>query len=154
MIEPEETKPAEIEAGEPDAQEPEPELPELIDHPCEIPSITRCLHAAQRAYHSKLDELELGDDDDDFEAREALRLAYLRAMPPLVGHENVREFIACVTFAELAELIRHSEAEHYLQAAKVALGALRCEPQIHRPAARPPTQNARTRKKFGAVLDN
>ena len=48
-------------------------------------------------------------------------------MPPLAGYENIRDFIACVTYAEVAELILPLNAARYLEGAKVALGALRHE---------------------------
>jgi hypothetical protein len=109
------------EAGEPESQE---SAPQIADRVFDNQAIVRCVRARNRAYNKKLDEGE-----SDFKASEAGRLAYLRAMPPLTGLENIRDFIACVTYAELAEFIQHSRAENYLEAAKVALAALRREEQ-------------------------
>jgi hypothetical protein len=102
------------------------------DRPSDNPSVSRCIRAWNRAYHKKLDE-----DESDNEAEEAGKRHYLRAMPPLAGYENVRDFIACVTYALLIEIIRPFEAEHYFAAANVALGALRRETKPARGPGRP-----------------
>jgi hypothetical protein len=107
---------------ETESEEPESEHP---DRPSDNPSVARCIRAWNRAYHKKLKELD--EDEDDFEAEEAGKRSYLRAMPPLAGYENIRDFIACVTYAEVAELILPLNAARYLEGAKVALGALRHE---------------------------
>jgi hypothetical protein len=46
-------------------------------------------------------------------------------MPPLVSLDNVRDFIACVTYAQLVQIIRPSEAGRLLAAARMALNVLR-----------------------------
>jgi hypothetical protein len=102
------------------------------DRPSDNPSVSRCIRAWSRAYHKKLNE-----DESDDEAEEAGKRCYLRAMPPLAGYENVRDFIACVTYALLVEIIRPFEAEHYFAAANVALGALRREKKPARSPGRP-----------------
>lgn len=96
------------------------------DRPSDNPSVARCIGAWNRAYQARLKDLN--EDDSDFEAEQAAKERYLRTMPPLVGYQNVCDFIACVTYAELTEVIRHTEAEHCFDAAKVALSALRREP--------------------------
>ena len=102
------------------------------DRPSDNPSVSRCIRAWNRAYHQKINE-----DESDHEAEKAGRRYYLRAMPPLAGYENVRDFIACVTYALLIEIIRPFEAEHYFAAANVALGALRRETKPVRGPGRP-----------------
>ena len=99
---------------------------EHLDRPSDNPSVGRCIRAWNRAYQTKLKQLD--EDDSDYKAEQAGKKYYLRAMPPLVGYQNVCDFIACVTYAELVEIIWHTEAEHCFGAAKVALSALRCEP--------------------------
>jgi hypothetical protein len=103
-----------------DKPEPEESEAKLSDCASDNPSIVRCVRARNRAYNKALAE-----DESDYKADKEGRLAYLRAMPPLAGHQNIRDFIACVTYAELAEFICHPEAVHYFEAVKVALGTLR-----------------------------
>jgi hypothetical protein len=95
---------------------------ESPDRPSDNRVVVRCMRAYSRAYNKKLAELD--EDESDFRAREAGSHAYLCAMPPVSGYENIRDFIACVTYASLADIIRQPNAEHYLAAAKVALGTL------------------------------
>ena len=99
------------------------------DRPSDNPSVARCVRAWNRAYHKKLKELDEDDDDTEYEANEAGKRYFLRAMPPLAGYVNIRDFIACITYAELLEIIRHTEAVHYFEAAKFAVGALQREPK-------------------------
>jgi hypothetical protein len=112
----------EITAEETGNEESEEQSP---DRPSDNPSVSRCIRAWNRAYRKKLHELD--EDESDYEAKEAGKRYFLRAMPPLAGYQNITDFIACVTFAELAEIIRHSEAQNLFDAVKVALGALRQE---------------------------
>jgi hypothetical protein len=106
------------------------------DRPSDNPSVARCIRAWNRAYQAKLKDLD--EDDSDYEAEQAGKKHYLRAMPPLAGYQNVSDFIACVTYVELIEVIRHTEAQHCFDAAKVALGALRREPKSADSALRGP----------------
>jgi hypothetical protein len=113
-------EPEEIEPEKPASEEQEAACP---DRPSDNPAVSRCIRAWNRAYRKKLDNLD--EDEGEFEAREAGKKYYLRAMPPLVGLENICDFIACVTYAQLAEVLRPNEAENLFSAAKVALSALR-----------------------------
>ena len=127
MAEPEQ----ELITEETESEESESEHP---DRPSDNPSVGRCIRAWNRAYQKKLKELD--EDEDDFEAEEAGKHAYLRAMPPLAGYENIRDFIACVTYAEVVEIILPLNAARYLEGAKIALGALRHEAKPLRTTAR------------------
>jgi hypothetical protein len=119
-------------ANDPDAEAP--------GRPSENAAVVRCIRAFQRAYKKVLDEL--GKSASDYPAEKAGREAYLRALPPLSGYENIRDFIACIAYADLTELIRHSDAEHFLDSAKVALAAIRYQPKRldipPKPLGRPP----------------
>jgi hypothetical protein len=55
--------------------------------------------------------------------------AYLKAMPPLSGYENIRDFIACIAQAMLIDAIRGEQGGKLLYAAQVALGAIRSQPK-------------------------
>ena len=53
-------------------------------------------------------------------------------MPDLAGHENIRDFIACVTQGMVIGAI---DSIKLLYAAQVAIGALRCTPKSQEPPA-------------------
>jgi hypothetical protein len=103
------------------------------------------VRACNRAARRK--RAELGTDEDaEVNVAIAAKAKYLRSMPPLDSGENVRDFIACVTFAEVVGLIQHFEAENYLSSAKIALAAVRLEgkPRENQPKrlGRPPKSAA------------
>jgi hypothetical protein len=50
--------------------------------------------------------------------------AYCRAMPPLVGYENICNFIACVGYGMVVNAILESSGTKLLYAAQVALSTL------------------------------
>ena len=102
------------------ADEPETANP---DRPSENAAVARCTRAWHRAQKK-----ESSNGGSDYKSQCAGNIAYLRAVPPLQGFENIRDFIACVTFAAMTEVIRHKDANHLLAAAKIALAALRQEP--------------------------
>ncbi|MGA2443206.1 MAG: hypothetical protein ABSH08_19810 [Tepidisphaeraceae bacterium] len=86
-------------------------------------AVARCIRAWHRAQRK-----ESAAGGSDYKSSCAGNIAYLRAIPSLAGYENIRDFIACVTFAAITEVIRHKDANHLLAAAKIALAALRQEP--------------------------
>ena len=96
---------------------------EGIDRPAENPAVLRCIRAHNRAL-KKCESRDPGGSPED--AHDEGAGAYLRAMPPLVGIKNIRDFIACVTFALIVKIIPPERAENYFGAARVALGAIRC----------------------------
>jgi hypothetical protein len=99
---------------------------ELSDRPSQNPAVFRCTRACNRA--AKRKRAEIGTDEDaEVIVAIAAKSKYLRSMPPLDSWENIRDFIACVTFAEAVGLILHYEAENFLSSAKVALAAVRHE---------------------------
>jgi hypothetical protein len=99
---------------------------------CEIPdrltengAVARCVCAWQITM--KNERAELDEDESEYEAEQEAKAAFIRAMPPLSGYENICDFFVCVTNASTADGISHRDAEHFLAAAKVALGVLRLE---------------------------
>jgi hypothetical protein len=56
-------------------------------------------------------------------ARVAAHKAYQQALPPLVGLENIQNFIACVAHGMLQGSILHQHGARLLYAAQVAKGA-------------------------------
>ncbi len=82
-------------------------------------AIVRCMHAWNYAYKKKAADLD--DDESDYPAEKAANEAYLRAMPHLDSYENIRDFIACISFAAMTDIITFSDAKHYRANAKLAL---------------------------------
>jgi len=109
------TTPAPIALEEPDA------VPEN-------PAIARCLSAWARAYKE-----EKAIKNDHYEAVRKGNHGYRKAMPRLSGYENIRDFIACVTYGMLFDIIDSVEGPKFLYAAQVAIGALRHEPKDQHP---------------------
>jgi hypothetical protein len=60
---------------------------------------------------------------DALSARTGASDAYCRAMPPLVGSHNIRDFIACVSHGVLIGVIKAGDSAKLLYAAQVALAA-------------------------------
>jgi len=98
--------------------------------PAAIPAIVRCADASRRVYEAKL-----AKKVSKYEASQAAGEAYRNAMPPLVGYDNIRDFIACVGNAILRHIIFEPESTRLLYAAQVALSLLRLQHRAKTPAA-------------------
>lgn len=90
-------------------------------------AVADCLRAWQITMDNE--RAKLDEDEDERDAEKEANDAFLAAMPPLSGHHNICDFIACVTHAYMWEIIRHQQADHLFAAAKIALSALRLEPE-------------------------
>lgn len=92
------------------------------------PAVANCAKAWERTYKRILSAVpDEGKDVDDWEhfAREKAEAAFRNALPPLCGEDNIRDFIACVAYALVNEIILPIVCTDYMEAAKVALSALR-----------------------------
>jgi hypothetical protein len=98
--------------------------------PAAIPAIARCADAWRRVYAAKL-----AKKVNKYEASQAAGEAYRQAMPPLVGYDNIRDFIACVGDAMLHHIIFEPESTKLLYAAQVALSSVRLQPKAKTPDA-------------------
>jgi hypothetical protein len=87
------------------------------------PAIARCCCASARAYKAALAQGK-GKGSSDLDAEQA----YRRAMPPLSGSENIRDFIACVAHGMLIGAIEGPDGARLLYAAQVAATAVRSQP--------------------------
>ncbi len=90
-------------------------------------AIVRCMKAWNYAY--KKEAANLDEGEDDYPAEKKANQAYLRDTPPLVGLKNICEFIACINFASMTDIIRPKDATHYMANARVALAALSLVPK-------------------------
>ena len=127
------------ETGELATNESESDVPDRLN---ENAAVARCVCAWRLTMSNE--RAELDEDESEFEAKQAANDAYLAAMPPLDGYENIRDFIACVTCASMMDVIRQKDAEYYLAAAKIALAVLRHEPKHADSAPRRPGRPRKT----------
>lgn len=89
--------------------------------------------AWERVYNAFL--AEKGDDEmARVFAADRAAPAYCKAMPPLAGHENICDFIACAAHGILLEAIPEKRANQLLYAAQVALASLNHEPKPRKSA--------------------
>jgi hypothetical protein len=79
------------------------------------PAVARCVCAWIRAHKA-----EHAKGKNSYAVSSAANRAYLDAMPPLSGEENIRDFIACVTHAMIADIILENSGTKHLYAAQVA----------------------------------
>jgi hypothetical protein len=96
-----------------EASTPSPEAQE--QKPSKNPAVARCIAA-----HNKALEAAKERKLDEYHCYKAARHAYREAFPPLIGRTNIREFIACVGYAMLTEVVTNSEGARLLYAARVA----------------------------------
>jgi hypothetical protein len=99
-------------------------------------AVAECLRAWQITMDNERAKLDEDDSEDD--AEKEANEAFLAAMPPLSGYQNICDFIACVTQAYIWDIIRHQQADHLFKAAKIAMCALRLDPQAASSARRGP----------------
>lgn len=93
------------------------------------PAVLRCLEAATAAYRDAQ-----ASGDNAIGCNLSFDDAYVKAMPDLSGYQNICDFIACITYAMVNDIVWHERAKRYLYAAQVALGALRHSPQNSQPS--------------------
>ncbi|MGB9406238.1 MAG: hypothetical protein WCA89_01815 [Terracidiphilus sp.] len=96
-------------------------------------AIKRCCAAWQRAYDACLEGTSR-DGCDKINAAHEAGPAYRKAMPPLAGYENIRDFLACAAHGILIGAIPEKRANQLLYAAQVALTSLHYEPKPRKPA--------------------
>jgi hypothetical protein len=104
---------------------------EPITAPETLPSSTIHNPAVERCYLACKRSLESSQKKglNDYDAKVYANVAFRNAMPHLFGYENIRDFIACITYGMLSDIIDSIEGPKFLYAAQVATGALRHEPK-------------------------
>ena len=96
-------------------------------------AIDRCIKAWHRTFglasiNPEDEEFSLLDEHDDFACEQAA-MSFREAMPTLAGYENIRDFIACITYAMLNRIFDGDECQQLLGAAKIAMALLRSQPK-------------------------
>ena len=109
-------------------------LPALQPNPKQSrAAIKRCCAAWQRVYDAYMVGKNGSGIAQVVAAHEA-GPAYCKAMPPLAGYENIRDFIACAAHGILIDAIPQKRANQLLYAAQVALASLHYEPKPRKSA--------------------
>lgn len=96
-------------------------------------AVARCVNAWVRARKAALAKGKEG-----YSVFSAAREAYLDAIPPLSGDENIRDFIACVTHAIISDIIRDDTGTKLLYAAQVAHTTARDQSKPKKQTSEPP----------------
>jgi len=92
-------------------------------------AIARCRDAWQQAFDDYVRKNAARDRWAADHAAAPAALAYRAALPPLVGHQGIRDFVACVAHGILIEAIPAERAGQLLYAAQVALGLIQRTPK-------------------------
>ena len=93
------------------------------NEPCDAttnPAVARCMSAWKHA-----NQRELAKGKSEGTAAHYADQAYRRALPPLSGQENIRDFIACVAYGLLIDAINDTTGPKLLYAAQVAYSTVR-----------------------------
>jgi hypothetical protein len=98
-------------------------------------AIARCTSAYQQARKASL-----AKNKGRYATNEAAAEAYKRALPPLLGPENIIDFIACVARGALLGVIDDRLASRLLAAARTAQSCLRAHADA--PSAAPENNSA------------
>jgi len=104
------------------------------------PAIVRCIVAHNKAY-----EEASGRKLSSYDIRSQAKLAFREALPPLIGRNNIRNFIACVTYGMAIELISSGDAIRLLTAARVA-SAVQDQRSHHKARKNTPQSAPKARK--------
>ena len=91
-------------------------------------AIKRCCAAWKRAYDAYMEGKD-GSQMTMYFAADDAGPAFCKAMPPLVGYENICDFIACAAHGILINAIPEKRANQLLYAAQIALASLNYEPK-------------------------
>jgi len=113
-----------------------------IPRPQQNPAVARCSEVWERVFATMSRRKEYLEEEAIAEADQA----YCKAMPQLVGFDNICDFIACVGYGMLIKVFVHGHGTKLLYAAQVALSTIppqerrrKVTPEIATPL--PPTPN-------------
>jgi len=96
------------------------------------PAIARCWEAWKHRFRA-----EEAKGQGDVTCAHYADASYRGAMPALVDHESIRDFIACTAHGMLIGAIPCENGTQFLYAAQVALATLHRLPQQANPPGRP-----------------
>jgi hypothetical protein len=93
-------------------------------------AVDRCARAWKRTYElaSLLPRKERHEQEYDSFANGESARAFRDAMPPLVGFQNIQDYIGCVAYAQLHDIFTVPECQRLFDTAKFALTVVRVDP--------------------------
>jgi hypothetical protein len=87
------------------------------------PAVSRCCDAYARAKQAAIDS----GKNSIYAAADSMK-AFRKALPPLTGHQNICDFVACIAHGMLIGVIGGADGTRLLYAAQVANTTLRSQP--------------------------
>jgi hypothetical protein len=123
-----------------DEENDDSELEVIPDRLADNKAVALCIRAWHLAYDSEC--AQLAEDGSHHEARKEADRAFLDALPPLHGYQNICDFIACVNQAYLWEITGEKRTARLYAAAKLAINAyhLKARPSRSRRSKALPTK--------------
>ena len=107
-----------------------------------LASDNQALARCREAFETTCEDM-LADGKSDCAARMKANQAYKSALPPLIGADNIRDFLACVANGMLIGAIDDDKAARLLYAARAAQSTLRNLPADKQPVqSDPPASRA------------
>jgi hypothetical protein len=128
------------EAGIPKAEPPARAHKRLSRHAGIYPVPNLAVDVCDRIF-ARTTEQALKEGKSDQLAKHMGRIAYCSAMPKLSGATNIRDFIACVTYAMALDILPGNEGTRLLYAAQVAHMALTKRPKKRNQSSHTSTTN-------------
>jgi len=115
-------------AGIPKAEPPDRVHKRLARHAGIYPVPNLAVDVCDRMF-ARATEQAIEEGKSDKLAKHMGKIAYCAAMPKLSGATNIRDFIACVTYAMALDILPGNEGTRLLYAAQVAHMALTKRPK-------------------------
>ena len=94
----------------------------------QIPAVALCVEGWEKTFRATLQKT-----GSVYSAKRCAVSVYRMAMPPLTGHQSIRDFIACAAYGMLLGAIKPEHGTKLLYAAQVALAAVPKEGKIQTP---------------------
>jgi len=85
----------------------------------QIPAVALCVEGWEKTFRATLQKT-----GSVYSAKRCAVSVYRMAMPPLTGHQSIRDFIACAAYGMLLGAIKPEHGTKLLYAAQVALSSV------------------------------
>ncbi len=89
-----------------------------------MPSLNSAVQRCAQAYNQTF-SIEKAKGTNGYECQKAARASFLNLIPDLEGHDNTCDFVACVSYAMVHEILIEPHGTVLLECARVALATQR-----------------------------
>jgi len=113
------------------------------------PAVALCAGGWEKTYRATLQKT-----GSLYSAKRIAAVVYRMAMPPLTGHQNICDFIACTGYGMLAGAIKPEYGTKLLYAAQVALQAVPKKAKIQTPTPAQLLHSPNPSRPFAATATN